>query len=84
MSHTPGPWEMDGARIKKDENLTIARVGVAFDGDWSEANARLIAAAPDLLDACKQAETMLRYWGKQDGACYELINDAIAKAEGTA
>ena len=56
--HTPGPWQMGGELISKEgSNLEIASV-------WSEsanrklsprqseadANARLIAAAPELLE----------------------------------
>jgi hypothetical protein len=45
-----------------------------------EANARLIAAAPELLEACKQA---LRRTSMSDGL-REEIEAAIAKAEGRA
>lgn len=62
--HTPGPWLLgativDGMsdmeiEIKSDDHHVIA-----FAGDWdvgqqqTEANARLIAAAPELLEAAK-------------------------------
>lgn len=55
--HTPGPWTL-GANplmvMQRDSNYVIAR---AYErgtdaGDQSEANARLIAAAPDLLAVC--------------------------------
>ena len=60
--HTPGPWKLnskgwDGQFIYgTDERVPdgrrfIAEVDLNYDG--SEANARLIAAAPDLLDAAK-------------------------------
>jgi hypothetical protein len=56
--HTPGPWsERNGRIFQTDrEELTIANVGRAFDGDYSPANARLIAAAPDLLEALKELD----------------------------
>ena len=57
--HTPGPWIAD---VATDENerveLFIRRDGdaVAIAGDISSrANARLIAAAPDLLEALRAA-----------------------------
>ncbi len=55
--HTPGPWSDRNGRIFKTDHqeLTIANVGRAFDGDYSPANARLIAAAPDLLEALRKA-----------------------------
>ncbi len=43
MTHTPGPWKIGFAALYK-ENWGI-------DGKQDEANARLIAAAPDMLDA---------------------------------
>jgi hypothetical protein len=55
--HTPGPWMalppaswegQDGEWIVR----SVARCG---RGEFSEANARLIAAAPDLLAAAKEA-----------------------------
>jgi hypothetical protein len=48
----------------------------------SEANARLIAAAPELLEACQQAEKALTSGGditKQKAR--NMIEQAIAKAE---
>lgn len=59
MKHTPGPWKHDGEIIYSGNytlnngwtnHATIAKV--EDRANW-EANARLIAAAPDLLDACK-------------------------------
>lgn len=53
----------------------------------AEANARLIAAAPDLLAALKVAEGYMHLWmedftGKQELADLEQVEAAIAKAEG--
>lgn len=61
--HTPRPWRLEqvgweGQYIYgKDKRVPgvdrfIASVSLQFDG--AEANARLIAAAPELLEACKQ------------------------------
>ena len=60
--HTPGPWnyaedELRPGRFSIYHNGPIAYCGDAnpsCTGD-GEANARLIAAAPALLDACKAA-----------------------------
>lgn len=58
--HTPGPWmhlpcSEDGFIIRASHKCIV---GAADEEDWygpiwNEANARLIAAAPDLLEALK-------------------------------
>jgi len=58
MSHTPGPWdtqptaghETHGQSAVYDANGKD--IAIVYDGD---ANARLISAAPALLEACKKA-----------------------------
>jgi len=54
---TPGPWTHRNGRIFQTdyEQLTIANVGRAFDGDYSPANGDLMADAPELLDALSKA-----------------------------
>ena len=48
---TPGPWFVDEHGDIVDSNSeSIADVWIAVDGN-EEANARLIAAAPDMLEA---------------------------------
>lgn len=53
--HTPGPWfHGDTGQIWSNEH----RIGVAYLTDYAkrlpqEANAKLIAAAPEMLDALK-------------------------------
>lgn len=85
QKHTPGPWEAwrdeEGCWgiIKDNAFLTTA-----FDPDFggvegsAEANARLIAAAPDLLAMLKVAQLWLDVDGRFD---MQGINAAIAKAE---
>jgi len=57
---------------------TIAELGWSGIAEW-EANACLIAAAPDMLEALKMAQLWLDYDGRYD---MQKINAAIAKAEG--
>lgn len=60
-THTPGPWEInegDGMAIAKVSHFAItapctANVGSGLSPKENAANARLIAAAPDLLAALK-------------------------------
>lgn len=90
-AHTPGPWlrgNPSRSHILQDNSgrslIAVVSTWTMSDrADEAEANARLIAAAPDMLAALK----MLR---KHDEA-YELelsehqrdqLHDAIAKAEG--
>ena len=68
MTHTLGPWQIGGELIsQKGANMEIASVwshsaNRRFSPSQSEAdaNARLIAAAPDLLAACELALPVLR------------------------
>jgi hypothetical protein len=64
MHHTPGPWQVNSndplhvcdADGESRGCSPIAFVQVGNDGRWTaKANARLIAAAPDLLEALKEA-----------------------------
>jgi hypothetical protein len=59
VTFTPGPWELVQERDylnlqEKDTNLVIAQ----FIGSSNE-DARLIAAAPELLEQCKLFEKLL-------------------------
>jgi hypothetical protein len=97
--HTPGPWYVGinesvidspaGEKflgIGTDGERTICRVSqLATQDAEDEANAQLIAAAPDLLIACQRALNWIELhagedWGKK---IQERMRNAIAKAEGT-
>ena len=53
--HTPGPWKDDGMEFIMDANgFAICQ---ARDFDSWEANARLIAAAPEMLAALQKIVT---------------------------
>lgn len=98
--HTPGPWSYDFIPMKNEWVITricpgddkpfrppftdsFARLEPPYD---CEANARLIAAAPELLEALKKTKEHLdkcEITGEGD-PCQALdwIVRAIAKAEG--
>lgn len=59
--HTPGPWAHRNGRIfaADNENLTIANVARAFDGDYSPANGDVLATAPELIDLVKEARAAM-------------------------
>jgi hypothetical protein len=88
MSHTPGPWRIGdaghtvfGPPNGSPSPRTVATVVPHND---RRDNARLIAAAPDLLAVCRSAANWFGELGNDDGA-QGLLDDllaAIAKAEG--
>jgi hypothetical protein len=86
--HTPGPWRIDPEHPLCIESGrgNIALVNLARA---SEADARLIAAAPEMLEALKLAQMRileLSLWAKvpADGQTFNAVCAAIAKAEGFA
>lgn len=76
--HTPGPWivESDGSMLEVWEEETLYTVARVFR---HEQNARLIAAAPELLEACL---TLIQTDDLQ--AAIDKARAAIAKATGSA
>lgn len=60
-SHTPGPWISSGLPSQYDQRVVVDGPGVVAVlprdsriGADVDANARLIAAAPDLLAICQE------------------------------
>lgn len=86
--HTKGPWKVefgficDGngdrlfhqSEMMRNHNITVGEM---------EANAQLIAAAPDLLEACKEAVKIIKDILPPKGyeSYIEQLKQAIAKAE---
>lgn len=88
-SHTPGPWQIGQYEwlIETDGGDEIAQTDASSQN--FRANARLIAAAPDLLDALQSlydsqngppllAPRHVEFWNKAMAAA----KAAIARAEG--
>src|SRR6476646_6775635 len=94
--HTPGPWrpsydrgyfvETDHDDKPSSGNVCNIEQGDGCSKEEAQANARLIAAAPDLLKACKAMVTYCGKYAIEDYAKgqwpYQNLMDAIAKAEG--
>jgi hypothetical protein len=58
VTHTPGPWYE--YQSEKDSHKSIAsKCGKRIAKHVPNANARLIAAAPELLEQCKLFEKLL-------------------------
>lgn len=88
--HTPGPWfvaketdlqESDGNVVVSPNGWEIRPDGYQKLGD-EMADLRLIAAAPDLLDALYTVEALLLSMGMQSSDAYQQTAAAIAKATG--
>ncbi|HZV36620.1 MAG TPA: hypothetical protein VFB72_18730 [Verrucomicrobiae bacterium] len=100
--HTPGPWIADGGYIQSTTAKMFGGgavivadpyVSEAFISDEEvDANARLIAAAPELLEALIDARDWLQHIMSEDaeppledtGDVRDKCTDAIAKAKGEA
>ncbi len=101
--HTPGPWEhaeagswRNGKRIsteyfvrRPEDNVSIAADIIDPEtSEPSEANAQLIAAAPELLEALKKLTAAFERTGLKlyslsgQPTATDLAIAAIAKAEG--
>jgi hypothetical protein len=87
-SHTKGPWhvipdfrtEEDLRLVIRSDTEGVAEVRVCHQ---EEANARLIAAAPELLEACIQMNNALRGMPviyKPDEQSFQEWSDVIGKA----
>ena len=67
LKHTPGPWSLAdhslGVEIMHTRQDGLSEAHACLHGSYntSEANARLIAAAPDLLDALMKATILLKH-----------------------
>ena len=93
--HTPGPWFIE--REWDMQPGTICILGDGMDGQpWLvccgsddcsadevlEANANLIAAAPDLLAACQEFVRKVESGEARSRRSYAQMKAAIAKARG--
>jgi hypothetical protein len=92
---TPGPWRVgsnDPTRVyseRGNERLVAECRATGEDLSEAYANAHLIAAAPNLLAACRTAYARLNRFGDQDnfahggeGTLQGILWAAILEAEG--
>jgi len=91
--HTPGPWTAYGRQVSGSHGeyplgIMVADCNVTPERGEVEckSNARLIAAAPELLEAAKD---MLEYFdmaygehGENNSPAVIALHEAISKAEG--
>jgi hypothetical protein len=76
---TPGPWKAEGHTVRHADGTQIALVNAYRADQRGESNARLLAAAPSLLDALRN----LNHMGgdERGGYCICPIHDGSAPDE---
>ena len=86
--HTPGPWSLaigEHSVLSGGEGgpFLVAKMAM-HDPEEGRANARLTAAAPDLLAVAIELQESAAYWSEYDVplGILDRINTAIAKATG--
>jgi len=89
-NYTKGPWETveDESFVRQKDAMIRMYIASLVDipnssgGEAStRANARLIAAAPELLEACKEFVRKVECGQARSTASYQQMRAAIAKAE---
>jgi hypothetical protein len=94
--HSPGPWTIDRTTLSivrllitpedvtawhiSSERTTIAYVPSDYNPREQKANARLIAAAPALLAACRAVLSSPRHGDTPSDEAIEMVRAAIARA----
>lgn len=92
-AHTPGPWLRDGATVYTVPGSlkVIAEIRKHYRArsmdEEATANARLVTAAPDLLDALRDAQSLIRSHvetvsAETRKAVLDRIDAALTKARG--
>lgn len=93
MNHTPGPWyaQAQGGYINVRASIAVPIAEIWMRGNKPQqvADANLIAAAPNLLDACTQAEAAMSIVEpRADKGEYlrilGVLRSAVARAKGAA
>lgn len=106
MPHTPGPWHLVDQKLRPQFDVRILEIqdsrfeavvawggfdGVRRSKAETKANASLIAAAPELLDACRLTALHFarmaasdNFMGDDEHEAWNALTAAIAKAKGEA
>ena len=79
-AHTPGPWRVGEGTGYINQTAIEPSIGCVYGkGEECVATAKLIAAAPDLLEACKAAEQWLSGWASAE-PYINILRAALVKA----
>lgn len=84
-AHTPGPWKVDQGvvRTANPDVWFTQRWNGTLTNDVIQANARLIAAAPDLLTALRESKRAHHYCEDCWYSCPKAEDGCCNRAEGT-
>lgn len=85
MKHTKGTWKIEDHQIGSGESHLGGFKTVICElnkhlSDEGKANAKLIAAAPELLEALIEIQKQFNKDGYMTGHLYEICETAIKKA----
>ena len=81
-THTPGPWHAYQSRKNVHRNI-VSHYGAMIAREVHHANARLIAAAPDMYEVLQELSESLelaKNYGYEKE--HEMIREVLAKVEG--
>lgn len=87
MKYTPGPWRhsfgIKGRRAEVSTKDNRFRIALVFcrSLEQCEADARLIASAPDLLEVCIQILALWRSKSRYNQFIHNLLKRTVAKAK---
>ena len=94
--HTPGPWRLVAIEDRSIKHLCpcnadgvsiltiVHQAQIPFATVYEEADARLIAAAPEMFEALKLADAMLSGANMNTNVVEQKVRAAIAKVTGEA
>ena len=83
MSHTPAPWRELVTRIDDARGYQICHLDLHGKSEAErDANRRLIASAPDLLEACQWCIALCEEIGATETNAYASARAAITRATG--
>ena len=84
--HTPGPWQVSPYGNITSKSLTVAKVE-QMPGNYEsekQENARIIAAAPEMLQALERAVSIIEELPYPQNYAAVTFLDIIRKAKGEA
>lgn len=87
--NTPGPWKVrrigERLHVTTDETYDFLIADCGLSGNLAvQRDARLMAAAPELLEVCEEALSFVQAGSNPVGAMARMLESAIAKATNSA
>jgi hypothetical protein len=83
VGHTPGPWRASAHGLIRDaKGFGVAEAYTQHNSDEHEANVRLIAAAPEMLQCLYDLREQLEVIIGDNADLIDMVNRTIARAQG--